>query len=201
MAQTIEFFYDVFSPHSYLASVKLPEFQKRTGANVIYRPYNHAEVTRLANNPTAMTIPKKLQYLVTEIGRTVAESNIPFGLPSFFPFDSKALQCLLVSAEKFGGQAKLSALTDKVYAALWGRGEDVRTWDALRPLVASVGLEAGPVIDYANSADASAKLQAVTQEASDRGAFGSPTFFWGKEMYWGHDRLPAIERAILAAQK
>jgi 2-hydroxychromene-2-carboxylate isomerase len=41
--------------------------------------------------------------------------------------------------------------------------------------------------------DAKAKLLANTQDAVERGTFGSPTFFVGNEMYYGKEQLRDIE--------
>ena len=45
-----------------------------------------------------------------------------------------------------------------------------------------------------------ARLLEITQDAVNRGAFGSPTFFVGKEMFFGKDQLRDVEEAIAAAQ-
>ena len=37
------------------------------------------------------------------------------------------------------------------------------------------------------------KLKAVTEEAVTRGVFGAPTFFIGKDMFFGQDRLDFVE--------
>ena len=39
----------------------------------------------------------------------------------------------------------------------------------------------------------------LTQDAVDRGAFGSPTFFIGREMFFGKDQLRDVEEAIVEA--
>ncbi|MDP6389211.1 MAG: DsbA family protein, partial [Alphaproteobacteria bacterium] len=39
-----------------------------------------------------------------------------------------------------------------------------------------------------------------TEEAVERGAFGIPTFFVGKEMFFGKDRLRDVEEEIEAAK-
>ena len=38
---------------------------------------------------------------------------------------------------------------------------------------------------------------ALTQHAVDRGAFGTPTFFVGKEMFFGKDQLRDVEESIV----
>ena len=44
------------------------------------------------------------------------------------------------------------------------------------------------------------EARATSEEAVSRGAFGAPTFFVGGEMFFGNDRVPLVEAAILRAQ-
>ena len=52
----------------------------------------------------------------------------------------------------------------------------------------------------AQQQDVKDRLLKLTQDAVDRGAFGSPTFFVGKEMFFGKDQLRDVEEAIRNAQ-
>jgi len=42
-----------------------------------------------------------------------------------------------------------------------------------------------------------AKLIENTQSAVERGAFGSPTFFVGPEMFFGKEQLREVEEVVL----
>ena len=45
-------------------------------------------------------------------------------------------------------------------------------------------------------------LRTNTQEAIDRGSFGSPTIFvGGDDMYFGNDRMPLLKDAVLRRRK
>ena len=46
------------------------------------------------------------------------------------------------------------------------------------------------------SAEVKAKLIENTQAAVERGAFGSPTFFVGKEMFFGKEQLREVEEMV-----
>ena len=50
----------------------------------------------------------------------------------------------------------------------------------------------------ARTADPAVKqaLLDATSEAEQRGAFGAPTFYVGKEMFFGNDRLPFLEQEL-----
>ena len=45
-------------------------------------------------------------------------------------------------------------------------------------------------------ADVKAKLIENTQNAVERGAFGSPTFFVGKEIFFGKEQLREVEEMV-----
>jgi 2-hydroxychromene-2-carboxylate isomerase len=56
-----------------------------------------------------------------------------------------------------------------------------------------------PNVFAAKSQDQAIKnrLMELTQDAVDRGAFGSPAFFVGDEMFFGKDQLRDVEEKIL----
>jgi 2-hydroxychromene-2-carboxylate isomerase len=59
------------------------------------------------------------------------------------------------------------------------------------------GLDAKRLFERAGEADVKAKLIENTQAAVDRGAFGSPTFFVGGEIFFGKEQLRDVEEMVL----
>ena len=57
--------------------------------------------------------------------------------------------------------------------------------------------DAKRLLARAGEADVKAKLIENTQNAVERGAFGSPTFFVGNEMFFGKEQLREVEEAVL----
>jgi 2-hydroxychromene-2-carboxylate isomerase len=53
------------------------------------------------------------------------------------------------------------------------------------------------LIARAQQDDVKKKLLANTMDAVERGSFGSPTFFVGKEMFFGKDQLREVEESIV----
>jgi 2-hydroxychromene-2-carboxylate isomerase len=70
---------------------------------------------------------------------------------------------------------------------------------ATEALVAS-GLDGVRLLARAQEGDVKATLIANTQDAVERGAFGSPTFFVGSEMFFGKEQLRDVEEMILGKQ-
>ncbi len=58
------------------------------------------------------------------------------------------------------------------------------------------GLDAAKLFARAQEPDVKAKLIENTQTAVERGAFGSPTFFVGKEMFFGKEQLREVEELV-----
>jgi len=67
---------------------------------------------------------------------------------------------------------------------------------ATRALAAS-GLDAARLLTRAQEPDVKARLMGNTQSAVERGAFGSPTFFVGNEMFFGKEQLREVEEMVL----
>ena len=58
------------------------------------------------------------------------------------------------------------------------------------------GLDGTKLLARAQDADVKAKLIENTQSAVERGAFGSPTFFVGQEMFFGKEQLREVEEMV-----
>ena len=75
-------------------------------------------------------------------------------------------------------------------------GRSRRRWTIRRSpprrLTAS-GLDAAKLFARAQEPEVKAKLIANTEDAVKRGAFGSPTFFVGDEMFFGKEQLRDVE--------
>jgi 2-hydroxychromene-2-carboxylate isomerase len=61
----------------------------------------------------------------------------------------------------------------------------------------SSGIDIDRLIARAQQDDVKKKLIEDTTDAVNRGAFGSPTFFVGQEMFFGKDQLRDVEESII----
>src|SRR5262249_56215271 len=68
---------------------------------------------------------------------------------------------------------------------------------AVKALTSS-GLDGAKLLTRAQEPEVKAKLLENTQSAVERGAFGSPTFFVGKEMFFGKEQFPHVEELLSA---
>jgi 2-hydroxychromene-2-carboxylate isomerase len=81
---------------------------------------------------------------------------------------------------------------------MWEEPKKMDDPKVLREALISSGLDADRLIARSQEAEVKNRLLEQTQNAVDRGAFGSPTFFVGNEMFFGKDQLRDVEESILA---
>lgn len=69
--------------------------------------------------------------------------------------------------------------------------------EIFRRAFVSSGIDIDRLIARAQQDDVKKRLIDLTNDAVSRGAFGSPTFFVGKEMFFGKDQLRDVEESIV----
>lgn len=186
MPVEIEFFFDIVSPYSYLASTQMAGLATRSGAQVRWRPFLLGGVMKAVGNEPPGNLPPRAVYMLRDLQRWAAAYRVPFTWPHVFPLNTLATQRVLCSLE----EAEVPALAARLFHAYWVDGMDLSQPAVLSGLV---GIER-----MARSGDPAnkARLLANTQEAVARGAFGAPTLFVGDQMFFGNDRLPFVEQAV-----
>jgi 2-hydroxychromene-2-carboxylate isomerase len=100
------------------------------------------------------------------------------------------------AAEKLG---KLVPFTHAMFRAYWAEGRDISDAAVVQDVATRAGFDGAALV--AEAANHKEALKAQTQEAVDRGSFGAPTFFVGREMFIGNDRLDFAIEALGAAGK
>ena len=186
MAETVEFFYDVVSPFSYLASTRIEAIAADCGASLIFRPFFLGGLMKAVGNAPPALLPARGRYLFTDLRRWARFYGVPFGMPASFPVNSlPAMRALIGLPEQ-----ELVPATHAVFAAHWAEGRDISDPAVLTDLL---GAEA---VARASDPAVKALLIEATAEAETRGAFGAPSFFVGDELYFGNDRLPFLEQRL-----
>ena len=86
---------------------------------------------------------------------------------------------------------------EAVFAAMWERGQQHGRSGGHRAALNEAGLDAERLSPARRTRRSRSRLMANTQAAFERGAFGSPTFFVGSEIFFGKDRLREVEEEIV----
>jgi 2-hydroxychromene-2-carboxylate isomerase len=95
-------------------------------------------------------------------------------------------------------EGKLVPFARAAFKAYWTDDKDISQLPVLAEICAGLGIETAPLFAAIEQQPVKDVLRANTQDAIDRGAFGSPTVFvGGSDMYFGNDRMPLIRDAVL----
>jgi 2-hydroxychromene-2-carboxylate isomerase len=200
-AVKVEFLFDFGSPNAYLADRVIPDIERRTGVKFTYVPVLLGGIFKLTNNRSPAEafagIRNKPQFMELETQRFIRRHNITtFRKNPFFPVNTLQLMRGAVAAQLEG---VFEPYFRAAYHHMWEEPKKMDDPQVAREAFLSSNIDVDRLFARTQDADVKGCLIELTQNAVDRGAFGSPTFFVGNEMYYGKDQLRDVEEAIVAA--
>ena len=203
MTVKVEFHFDFGSPNAYLSHLVIPEIEKRTGVKFEYVPVLLGGVFKATNNVSPAVslqgVKNKGEYQQLETQRFLKKHGIRrYARNPFFPVNTLKIMRGAIAAQKLGVFEKY---VDEVYGHMWSEPKKMDELDVIRAAYEASGLPADDLIKGMEDADVKAKLIANTENSVARGVFGSPSFFVGRELYFGKDRLREVEEEIEAQKR
>jgi len=195
----VEFHFDFGSPNAYLVHLIIPELEKRTGAPFEYVPVLLGGVFKLTNNRSPIEsfhgVKNKLEYGRIEMRRFIRRHGITrFAMNPFFPVNTLLVMRGAIAAQTEG---VFDRYVDAVFGHMWAEPKKMDDPAVARAALDESGLDGARLIAMTQEPAVKDRLLANTQKSVDRGAFGSPTFFVGEEIFFGKDRLRDVEEEIL----
>jgi 2-hydroxychromene-2-carboxylate isomerase len=197
--KTVEFYYDLVSPYSYLAHREVSRICDAHGAGLSLRPMLLGAVHNAVGLQAPIEIRAKARYQARDIRRWAEHYGLPMDFPEPFPFRTLKTMRAAMFLEEWG---ELEAFTREAFALYWEEGgapKGLREADEDGPVseaVRRIGTDPDEVLAGASAPEAKEALKKATGEAVERGVFGAPAFFVGDEMFWGNDRLHFVEKAL-----
>jgi 2-hydroxychromene-2-carboxylate isomerase len=196
---TLEFLFDFGSPNAYLAEAAIPGMEKRTGVKFDYVPVLLGGIFKATNNMSPLEslrgIKNKPEYQALETQRFLRRHNIPkFRQNPHFPVNTLMLMRGAVAAQ-FEGM--FEPYFRAAYHHMWEEPKKMDDLEVFRSAFISSSIDIDRLIARAQQDNVKKRLIDLTADAVNRGAFGSPTFFVGKEMFFGKDQLRDVEESIV----
>lgn len=202
--RTARLYFSLRSPFSWMAVRRLEERLPDADRHIEYVPFSEPdEISTAALEArggkvlyTAMSKAKHL-YILNDTKRLAAK----FGYAMKWPVDEGRLWWDLphlawIAAKEMGVHREFYAA---VMAARWERGENICDREALRSICAAAGLDADALV----AAPEDQRIRDLNTEALMRiyndDVFGVPYFTYGRERFWGLDRLDDFLAAMAAA--
>jgi 2-hydroxychromene-2-carboxylate isomerase len=193
-----QFMFDFGSPNAYLSHEAIPAIEKRRGVKFEYVPILLGGIFKATNNKSPAEslagIKNKREFHALETERFVKRFQVePYTWNPFFPINTLNLMRAAVAAQLEGVFEKY---VDAAFHHMWGEPKKMDDPEVAMQAFTASGLDAAKLFTRAQEPDVKAKLIENTQSAVERGAFGSPTFFVGKEMFFGKEQLREVEELV-----
>ena len=192
------FLFDFGSPNAYLSHEAIPAIEARTGARFAYVPVLLGGIFKATNNKSPAEslagIKNKREFHEVETQRFLRRFEVaPYVMNPFFPVNTLNLMRAAIAAQLEGVFEKY---VEAAFHHMWREPKKMDDPEIAAAALNASGLDAARLFARAQEPEVKAKLVANTQHAVERGAFGSPTFFVGDEMFYGKEQLREIEELI-----
>lgn len=200
----VDFYFGVGSRYSYLASTQLAVLGAETGVHFNWLAVDSARLIAAAHgghSPFANSNGTG-QYDWSYRRRDAEAWADLYGVPYREPHGRLLLDPDLLSLACTAAR-RLGAAED--YGRVLFRAVFIDDLPAVDRAVClaradEAGLDRSAFTDALDNPDTRAERERVTHEAAERGAFGVPTFAFGKRLFWGNDRLMLLRRTLLQAR-
>ena len=193
MTKTVEFYFDVGSPTTYLAHYRLLQLKDQYGCLIAYNPILLGGLFKATGNTSPAMVPAKGRYMDIDMPRYAKMYGLPLVMNPYFPINTLNLMrgaVALLTTEHF--QTYINAVFD----AMWVNGKNMGDVETVVNVLTEAGLNASSILESTQSPEIKAALISNTEKAVERGLFGAPTMFVYNQMFFGQDRLHFVESAL-----
>jgi 2-hydroxychromene-2-carboxylate isomerase len=193
-----QFLFDFGSPNAFLSHEAIPAIEQRGHVKFEYVPILLGGIFKATNNKspaeTLLGVKNKREFHALETERFIKRFHVrPYSWNPFFPVNTLNLMRAAIAAQFEGVFEKY---VDAAFFHMWVEPKKMDDPEVALAALAASGLDAARLFARAQQPEVKAKLIENTQAAVERGAFGSPTFFVGKEMFFGKEQLREVEEML-----
>ena len=197
----VEFFYDLSSPWTYLAFNNIQSILAETRAEVTWRPFLVGGVFNAVNPSIYQARAEPMDPKIVHNYRWLHEWAHVAGLPLVFPtahHPVKSVLAMRLCCALEQDQPALHQFSKAAFDAYFARGENIDEPDVIRAIADACGLDGASLVSGTEEQPIKDHLRSNTEEAIERGAYGSPTMFIDDVLYFGNDQLPLVRAALLS---
>jgi 2-hydroxychromene-2-carboxylate isomerase len=193
-----QFMFDFGSPNAFLSHEAIPAIEKRASVKFEYVPILLGGIFKATNNKspaeTLAGVKNKPEFNAIETERFIKRFNVqPYVWNPFFPVNTLNLMRAAIAAQLEGVFEKY---VEAAFHHMWREPKKMDDPEVAVKALSASGIDGAKLLTRAQDADVKAKLIENTQSAVERGAFGSPTFFVGNEMFFGKEQLREVEELV-----
>ncbi|XP_003791596.1 glutathione S-transferase kappa 1 [Otolemur garnettii] len=210
LPRTVELFYDVLSPYSWMGFEVLCRYQNIWNINLQLRPSLIAGIMKDSGNKPPALLPRKGQYLRRDVMLLSQYHQVPLQFPK--DFLSVILEKGSLSAMRFLTAVNLEhpeileKVSRELWMRIWSRDEDITEPQSILAAAEKAGLsaeQARGLLEKISTPKVKNQLKETTEAACKYGAFGLPITVAHVDgqthMLFGSDRMEVL--AYLLGEK
>tara|TARA_B100000579_G_C22571650_1_gene729193 strand:+ start:106 stop:705 length:600 start_codon:yes stop_codon:yes gene_type:complete len=196
MNKILDYYFATPSPWAYLASPRIIKLKDKYNLEINWKPADLMEIFAIHGVANVKDRPKPVQLnRLTELGRWSKFLNIPLNIqPKYFPVDPTLSHKVIILAQK--NNIDMKNLIFSFQRAVWADEKDISDENVIIEICKNNNFESNSIIADAYSEEIQDEYKKNTKEALSRNVWGSPTFIFNNELFWGQDRIEFLERAI-----
>ena len=185
----IDFWFSIGSTYTYLSVNRIAEVAKKESLSINWKPFSVRKIMMDMDNIPFTPPSKKVKsdYMWRDIERRAKFYGFEAKVPAPYPlkeFDLANQIAILGMNEGWG--VDYVTIT---YKRWFQQGKEPATEPNLSEILNELNLNKDEVNKNANSENIKNQYLQNTENAYKQGVFGSPTFIYNGEVFWGDDRL------------
>lgn len=194
----ITYYYSAHSAFAYLGSAAITGICARHGLMLVHRPIPLSPVVEAQDRlPFRARIQAHVDYFFgREIERWAELRNVPVmrSRPTHHDAPYDIASCMILA---LGGRgAQVDAMAHALLEAHWRDDVDLSDMATLAQIATRLGHDAPALLDAAQTPKIRAQYAVNAQTALAADVFGSPTYIYEGEVFYGQDRLELLDRAV-----
>ena len=196
MQTTIDYYFTVTSPWSYLGDIRVREIAARCNVTLQHRPVNAGEIfSKTGGLPLKDRSAERQAYRLRELARWRERLEIELNLePTFFPASSELADKVIIVTRESG--INPGPLTNAFMRTVWVDNENIADPEVVKNVLDAQGLDSVTLMASAQEEKTVHMLATHTEEAISRGVFGLPSYVTAHDLFWGQDRLEFLESSL-----
>tara|TARA_B100001123_G_scaffold448317_1_gene608774 strand:+ start:2019 stop:2609 length:591 start_codon:yes stop_codon:yes gene_type:complete len=189
MIKSFEFYFDFASPYTFLAHKEIRRIEKENLIEIKYKPVLLGALLKLAGLKPLIDIPIKGKYMIKDCKLWAEKYNIDFKFNNYFPIISLTLMRCVLVAKKKGFEKKF---IDKMFDGIWRENLNLNDNLILEKSLKKINVDPKKLLIEASENSIKEELKIRTNDAYNKGVFGTPTFMVNNKIFWGQDRLEFV---------
>lgn len=190
----LEFYFDLSSPYSYLASFKVDGLAEGGGRVAVWKPFMLGAAFKETGNKPLTEQGIKGDYAKHDFARLARYQGVDWTLPEKFPVATIAAARIFYWLDETVGHDAAKAFAQAAFHRYFGEGKDIASRESCADMAADLGHDRDAALAATQDRKWKDKLREVTDGAVARGVCGAPFFFVDGEGFWGSDRLWMVRK-------